>query len=151
MNGQIASSAVVNFFHVHDWKIMSQTVVAEVIAKGTFGHLFVWVDRTHDTKIGIGINRRAVSVAYHGNPMTGQSSGKRQFAHSFWQRHHSRNGHRRITADKDVYSKRFAGLYCGSMMHADSAMDLVVHPDTVDRFRTRYPKAEHDTCPYSIC
>ena len=113
---------------------MSQTVVAKVVAKRSLRHLAVGVDRAHDTKIGVGVDRCPVSVTYHGDPMSSQCAGKRQFAHPFGQRHHSGNGHGRITADKDVDSKRFARLDRSPMVHADSAMDLVVHADLSVRF-----------------
>ena len=61
--------AMVNFVHIQYREIMLQTVVAQVITKGAFRHLAIGINRTADTKVGIGVDRSGVCLANHWDAM----------------------------------------------------------------------------------
>ena len=61
--------------------------------------------------------------------MAGERPGKRQLAHSFRQRHHGGQRHRRMAADEDIDPQRLAGPHGSRVMDADAAMNLIVQAD----------------------
>ena len=108
---------------------MLQAVVAQVVAERTFGQQLVGDHGAADAEIGVGVDRQAAGSAKHADAAAAERAGEAQLAHSFGQRHHGREHHRRRTADEDVHAKRFAGRERRGVMHADRAVNLVVEAD----------------------
>ncbi len=66
-------------------------------------------------------------AARHRDAAAAQNASEGQLAHAFGQRHHRGHSHRGRPADEDVHAQRLLQFQRGRMMHADAAMDLVVH------------------------
>ncbi len=49
--------SVVDPFNLQNWKIMSLTVIAKVVTKGTLGHLLARVNCSADTEVCLVVDR----------------------------------------------------------------------------------------------
>ncbi len=116
---------------------MREAVVAKVIAEGAFGQRAAGFDGAGDAEIGLGVDghgagsRRlaAGGIIDQRNAMARQCAGEGQFADAFGQRHDGGQGHGGRAADEDIHAQGLAAPQGGRVVHADAAVNLVVHAD----------------------
>ena len=120
--------AVKNGIDLHQGEIVGQTVIAQMIPKGPFKLFLVGINGAANDKIGLGRHRQIAWSRHQGNTMPAQQPGKGQLGHTFGQGHDRRNRECRGPPDKNMNgqgSPQGEGL---AVMHADTAMNLVVQP-----------------------
>ena len=121
--------AVIHMLHPHHWEVVSQAVVAQVIAEGPFGQQALGLDETGEAEVGLGVDGELARTANHRDPTSPQHAGKHQFAHSFRQRHDGGHGHGRRSSHEHVDHQFFAPADRRRMMGCNPTMNLIVQPD----------------------
>ena len=107
---------------------MRQAVVAKVVAEGAFRQRSARIDPAGDGEVGVRGDHEAVVPPLPGEPPPGQHPGEEEFAQPLGERHHGGEGMGRRSPDEDADPERFAAPLGRGVMHADAAVDLIVHP-----------------------
>ena len=121
--------AMPDMLNPHHREVVLAGVVAEVVAKGTFGLGGSGHHRALDHKVGISVDARPAWAADHRDPMAGEHARKGQLRQALRQRHHCRRGHRWRPTHKDSHLEWLAASQGRGVMHADPTVQLVVQAD----------------------
>ena len=121
--------AMIDAFHFHYGKFVSQTVITKVIAKRSFWFDLAGFHSAADGKIGFTVNGEWEAAGGHGDPVSAQGPSKGQFRHAFRQRHDRGKGHCWCAANKHVDGEIDFQIRSDLMMHTDASVDLVVQSD----------------------
>ena len=117
--GPDGSRPVVNRFHPQNRKIMSQAVIAEMVAERAFGKSPLRLDRAGNDEIGFGRHRQAARQRDHRQSMAAQKSGEGEFRQTFRQRHHRRHRQAWRPPDEDIHPEGNPALQSLGMVHPE--------------------------------
>src|SRR5665648_39239 len=92
----------IHFMNFHDRKRMCKAIITQMIAKRTFRFRFVRVNFTRYYEISIVAYTESIDIAIV-KTTSCEQTGKGHLTHTFWQRHHGRQGMRRGATNKNTH------------------------------------------------
>ncbi len=90
--GPDSVASVIDRIHFHDGKIMSQTVVSEMVPERSFGQQSIGIDGPGNAEVAFGTDHGSVWLPHHPHRALRQGSGKGHLGKVVGQRHHSGDG-----------------------------------------------------------
>ena len=110
-------------------KIMSQTVIAEMVSKWSLGLLEAGHDGAGDHEIGLGGHWREPVGGDHREASAAKYAGEAELGQPFRQGHHGRDRQRRRPSHEDIHAQGLATTDRRRVVNADPSMDLVMKAD----------------------